>query len=216
MQKLLKHMKSKIFIALTFLSVLIATYSCFNGKEIGRCNFTEEQKQLIPYYKGQIISFIYNTEKNIDLTVTGNILDWVNGRPEGSQHDYIKQKRKFVTLRSDQNNLEITLILYAGNCLSDFDYHSWFSISINNGEVGNYILELNSAGSFLSNNYTFFHNSLKINDINYYNVVENKYNKEIFDGKGGRYEVLMQLFYNKTYGILQVNRDGNNFLTINH
>ena len=59
-------MKSRIFIAFTVLLVLTA--SC--AKELSRCLFTEAQKEVIPYKKGQTISFTDGAGQIVDFTVT--------------------------------------------------------------------------------------------------------------------------------------------------
>jgi len=71
--------------------------------------------------------------------------------------------------------------------------------------------EIFDSPLYLTENYK----SLEINGKVYYEVVEQKYNSTVYDGRGGQSKVFFQLFYNKTYGILQINRDGENFLTIN-
>ena len=55
---------------------------------------------------------------------------------------------------------------------------------------------------------SYFYKSLEINGKVYFDVVELK------DGFTNYW--FKQLFYNKTYGILQINRDDKNSLTINH
>ena len=70
-----------------------------------------------------------------------------------------------------------------------------------------------SKGNFLTvDNVITVHNSIEINSKVYYDVVESKFipNRQIIGEPG----ISMQLYYNKTYGILQIIREGENFLTI--
>ena len=61
----------KIFFPI--ISVVLAS-SC--SEEIGHCDLTEAQMQIIPYEMGQVISFIDNVGHTVDLTVIQNELGW--------------------------------------------------------------------------------------------------------------------------------------------
>ena len=195
-------MKTKKIILLAFVAVAVFASSC--KKEIKY----EFPKGLIPYELGQIISFIDSSGQTFDVIVTESNTEWYQ-ESEGSFFfdGYISIETKKVTLKSEANNLEIKL------------QNNWPSsdrillgIYINNSRE--FTLTSDNRGNFLNNAHnttysTFFYESLEINGKVYHDVVEHKNNTT-------DYHLFKQLFYNKTYGILQVNMGGENFLTLNH
>ena len=73
-----------------------------------------------------------------------------------------------------------------------------------------YEIHYDNEGKFLEYG-TFTHDSKEINGKVYYDVVECNTSNDV----NGKPTIPTQLFYNKTCGILQINRDGENFLTLN-
>ena len=182
-------MRTKKMILLAFVAILISSFK----KEFERYELPEG---LIPYELGQIISFIDSEGQAIDLIVIENNTEWIQD-PDGAFGNYTSYEKKTIILKSEANNLEIKLQIN----WSSTD-RLLFTIFINNS--WEFALTSDKKGKFLYNGYNYFYESLEINGKVYYDVVEHQYH------------VFKQLFYNKTYGILQINMGGENFLTINH
>ena len=188
-------------INLIILALLAALASSCKGKEIGRCGLTEAEKQLIPYELKQVVSFIDGEGQTIELTVISNETKWNKEKEDGFGDDYVSFEIKSVILRSEPNNLEIKLEnIYPEVCNSKY-YTLYIRIRINDG--WGFTLKSNSEGIFQHTAYS----SLEINGKVYHDVVELKVDANY---------PYRQLYYSKTYGILQINRDGENFLTLNH
>ena len=204
-------MKTKIFISLAVFALFIT--SCDYDKERARYYLTEAQIQVIPYEKGQVVSFIDNTGQVIYFTVTeieqGFSRCYLDDFGVGySSSDYASYEHKDITLKYEPNNFEIRLYIGATGGLCEI--HSLLSIVYSQGNgysIFSSSLHYDVEGNFSINTYTIFHDSIEINGKVYYDVIEQ--NSNPYD------KYLKQLFYNKTYGILQINRDGENFLTIN-
>jgi len=188
-------MKAKILIILTLLAIF--TFSC-NKDEY--CILTEAQKQIIPYKEGEVISFIDKAGVTVDLTVTKSQEKWIKERIDAAfGNSYYIIEQKSVILESESNNLRVCLTL------ESIDGHKppnpcAFLIEINN-EV-RFLMISNAKGDFRkTDNSITLHERMKINNTVYYDVVEKNENS-------------MQLFYNKAYGILQINNANENFLTL--
>jgi hypothetical protein len=210
-----KEMKSKILIIFALLSFLSS--SCFIGREVGNCELTEAQKQIIPYEKGEIIGFIDETGLPGDAKV---IKSEINRYREGvgtMVEHYVTHNFKTVTLKLEASNLEIGLQLNnSSDCLShpyiiDLGYLRIYEI---NNRSWYFVFKIDAEGNFLiGNSDSFpdssvaFYDSLYINDKPYYDVVEGNILSED--------DINWQLFYNKEYGILQIKKDGDDYLTIN-
>lgn len=204
-------MKSKILIAFLLLTGFSAICSC--SRELKRCNLTEAQKELIPYEKGQTISFLDKSGQTVNLTVIKSELGWEQDRQgSGFKVDYISCRYISVKLESEPNNFDISLYLKAGDCLSGNDYCSleiWIPPSPHQGY---FVFSSDLEGNLSHNQY--FHDSIKINNKVYYDVVECEFLRIYWSIDEP--EISMQLYYNKMYGILQIIRDVENFLTINN
>jgi len=212
-------MKIKFLITLTLLVVSVSSCDACEEKELGRCDLTEPQKQLIPYEKGQVYSFIDSRGLSIDLTVIRSEQTWLREDIDGGNMctDYIMFRNKGVILKSEPNNIEISLGISAGGCFSENAVgRLGIDIGIYNNRRCGYNLYSDAEGNFLTDNsfyVTEIHKSVEINGNVYFDVVEQKYTLAD-EGISKPYRIFLQLFYNKTYGILQINRDGENFLTI--
>ena len=201
-------MKTKKIILLAFVAVAVFASSC--KKEIKY----EFPKGLIPYELGQIISFTDNEGKVIDLTVTENSTKWIREDIDSGgliDDEYTLSEIKTVVLKSEANNFEIRLVNgYHSDCDPCKDYTLRIGIYVNNR--WDCILSFDRKGNYLNHGgSTSFHESLEINGKVYLNVVE-----KIGCMDHGVYDGSYQLYYNKPYGILQINREGENFLTLNH
>jgi len=202
-------MKTKILIILALLTVLT---SC--DKKIGRCDLTEAQKQVIPYELGQTVSFIDDAGKTVDFTVTENELRWCQFTIDGRLGDsYVEYREKHAVLKSESNNLVIDLRIAAIGGLSEKKnevltgyVNSWFWITINS--YGRFQLIVDPEGVFSNagSSPLYFHDSFEINEKVYFDVIE----KNTYDDTNAP----LQIFYNKTYGILQVKKEGENILML--
>ncbi len=199
-------MKTKKIILLVFVAILAT--SC--GKEIGRCDFTEEQKQLIPYKKGQVINFTDHAGKIVDVIVTKSTLDWQRKEEDsgGMIDDYFTCRRKIVKLKSEPDDIRITLTFEADGCINgNYNYNIYNTLEINvefltKGISNTFSFPFDAEGNAITNG--LYYSNLEINGNVYYDVIEEKWGER------------SMFFYNKTYGILQVNsKDGENLLTIN-
>jgi len=208
-------MKTKKIIFLVVLIVLIS--SC--DKEIGRCDFTEAQLQTVPYEHEQTIGFINSEGNVIDLVVTSK-LTWNKVGGDGLfGGEYSMYRMNSVLLESEPDNIKIRLWNSAYNCLLGEDYSSLeiYITKFVGGRLEHEVyLDFDPDGNFLFFKDSPFYDSIEINGKVYFDVVEYSSNNTIYDGVGGKEEVFQLVFYNTTYGILQVKRDGENFLTINN
>ena len=206
-------MKTKKIILLALIAILAASSK---GEEIEYFDLTEAQKQLIPYENGQVISFIDGVGEAIDVTVIRSELLWLKFEEDDT---YVMYRRKLATLKSELDNFEIDLFIDAEYEYLSENYFDWFCIDIKPDTIDRWCYFFYSdKEENLPDDHPFYivetHNNLEINGKVYYDVVEQKYTGTFADEEGGQFEVAFHLFYNKTYGILQVDRDGRNFLTI--
>ena len=204
-----KDMKTKILFTIIILSALVS--SCVRGKEVGRCDLSEAQINVIPYKKGQVISFIDSLGQIIDLTVTKYELAW--GKTEyggsGFHEDYIKTREATVTLELEPNYL-INFRLSPYACVNNKGDYCMLSIYLFQfGSQFNFFFDIEGNFLFVTTRY---YDSLEINGKVYYDVKETYHNRNDY-ATSPPYKT-MQLFYNKEYGILQILKDGENFLTL--
>ena len=202
-------MKTKKIILLVLFAVLAT--SC-GGKEIMRCDFTEAEKQLIPYKKGQVYSFIDGAGQTINVPVIRTETRWPESRDE-TEHDYYTFRSDIIELNSEQDNLNIHFRFDANDCFLGRGYNEIVFSVVHLDKTCVFTLRSNAEGILVGDTYkrieinTSFRESVEINGKVYYDVIEQN-----FVTNAG---VSSQLFYNKTYGILRVSRDGETFLTIN-
>ena len=203
-------MRTVNLILLALLAIF--AFSSCKGEEICRSELSEEKKQSIPYEKGQVISFINAKRQVIDVTVTESKMKWWQEKEDGFTNDYSSTQIKSVTLKSIPSNIEISLEINADGCLSGGPYGDYSSLNISIENKLGFVLMSDTEGNLWTNSNTSFYKSIEINGKVYFDVVEQKIDAAVHYGE---YFPSKQLFYNKTYGILQINRDGKNFLTIN-
>ena len=195
-------MKTKILISLALFAILII--SC-NKIRYWYYELTEVDKQIIPYELGQTVSFIDSEGYPFILTVQQDTTYLIADRLSGS-NIYKMIGRRVVKLQS-----ESLIISLAVEGYSPDDRYNTIDVFISIVELGTslyYGIRYDKKGEFLGSG---IHNSMDINGKVYYDVVECNTSKDV----NGQPTIPTQLFYNKTYGILQINRDGENFLTIN-
>jgi len=209
-------METKKIILLALVAVLAT--SCKSEEEVGRYDLTEAQQQLVPYEKGQVVRFIDGAGKIVNFTVIKGELQWLRDSERDDKYDnkYIMYRRKFATLKSEIDNFQIGVYINSNNIGSD--YFACFGVQIrpNTNISWYYELYADSEGNPKTSTYNYtstsFHKSLEINGKVYYDVIEQKREEYLNTNLNPR--VPIQLFYNKTYGILQVNKGGQNVLTI--
>lgn len=148
------------------------------------------QKQLIPYKKGQKVRF---TNENGDtiLFTTKVITEWVEDVWSVTR---IQTECRKVNLQSESGE-SISLELGEPD---DYGYYNEPGLRIRVNNIHFHLL-FDCEGIFYPNTF----DSLSINNRTYYKVVL----QEIGDAS-------TQLYYNKTYGILQVNQNGKSLLTL--
>ena len=205
-------MKSKILIILLLIFVFIS--SC--ARETGSCKITKAQEQIIPYEKGKVICFTDSIGESVYLTVIESKVIEYHESDGNLRNNYFTLKNKEVLLKSDTNNIEINLSAER-YCWSD-DYQGQFGVDIEQDTL-NFYFQIDLDGNFLnySEGYTFnyFHDSLKINNKVYYDVIEQKNDYSNYEGSIYISRLPIQLFYNKKVGILQIKRNGKDYLTLN-
>lgn len=183
-------MKTKILITLA-LPIIFASSCCILVGD-SYYELTEAEKQLIPYELGQIISFINSEGKTFDAEITYFKIYQQETDNSGFCTSYEYIDYKMVRLTSESTDFEIAL------SVNGQDHR----ISIGMISPLRFVLYsmYNKNGKF-DDQYT--HDSLEINNRVYYDVLEQN-------------KADIQVLYNKTYGILQINKDGDNFIRINH
>ena len=211
-------MKTKKIILLAFIAILSAPSK---GEEMKKyLNFTEAQKQLIPYENGQVMRFMDSVGQAVDITVNKSEQPWFRGDFEGEDNgEYAKYRWKSATLKSGSDNFEIDMFINPKYDHLSEDYSGWFSIAIKprDADIWWHFFYSDKEGN-LTSDHPFYiiatHKNLEINGKVYYDVVEQKYAGAVFYDGGGHSDVDYRLFYNKTYGILQIKRDDKNILTL--
>jgi len=185
-------MKTKILILLAVFAVLVT--SC-NKPVYKYYELTEVDKQMIPYELEQTVSFIDSEGLPFILTVTQDTTYYLIDRQMDNLYYAISER----VVRLQSESLRITLAVEANYSNNKYNtIRVFISIGIESVTSLRYDISYDKNGEFSGT----IHNSIEINGKVYYDVVEK-------NGNG------IQLFYNKTYGILQINRDGENFITIN-
>lgn len=196
-------MKTKKTILLVLLVGLIV--SC-NRPVYRDYKLTEVDKQMIPYKLGQTVSCIDSEGQLFILTVTEDTTYISTGREWDNL--YVEYSYRVVRLQSE--TLSITLSIISNK---PDDRYNTIRVFIGVGvdvAFSYYEIYYDKEGKFLEQGGSILHNSIDIDGKVYYNVVECNTNR----GVNWEPTVPMQFFYNKTYGILQINRDGENFCTL--
>ena len=183
---------------LLFMIMAVMAVSCDIAVE--RIPLMEYQKQMIPYQKGQTVCFTDANGKTILFTTTDIITEW-----DWDEAAFIKiwlQKYK-VKLQSESNDM---ISLQIGT----FSY-DYYILDTSSNKVSLTLKDLHfgppfdCAGKFYAHaedgSLWHVYDTLSINNKEYYDVV--------LEEKGNN-----QLYYNKTYGILQVRQDGKDILTL--
>lgn len=179
----------KILIPLFAIIIVMFITSCDVAVE--RVPLMEYQKQMIPYKMGQKVCFT-NEKGDTSCFITQDIItEW-----QDNSEVLIKlwtQYRK-VNLKSESGE-QISLQVETLNdgkltlVINGFHFSLWFDCN----------------GQFYTDFPTrwYVYDSLSVNDKIYYDVVLEDDSQEN-----------MQLYYNKTHGILQVRKNGENLLTL--
>ena len=191
-------MKKQILITLVLFAVLAS--SCREDEVVRYYELTEAEKQLIPYTLGQTVNFIDSTGQTFYAVVTKDTMYWQERHYDGFPDLYAHENCRKVVLQSDSADFNINISINAKN--------KSIRIEISHLDLV-FFLKYNNEGKFVSRepdavSGQYLHNILKIGSQTYYDVVEeNRYNTR-------------SIFYNKTYGILQVTDKGKVLFTINN
>jgi len=201
-------MKTKKLI-LYFLILFIAS-SCWESMPLTYNKLTDIDKQMIPYKLGQTVNFIDSLMQPFVLTVTKDTLFWF---APGDEYYFEKIE---VSLKSELNKVSINMDLQA----SENNYNNAFELYIGIYKVPFYFyFRYNSEGQFYSDTQDnqYYHESIKINNKIYYEVVEKVVNKNYNEnGIWVDIPVTMKLLYSKKYGILQLEYKDKILFTINN
>ena len=157
------------------------------------------QKQMIPYQKGKEVCFTDVRGENTLFTTTDISTEW---NEDGAAITKCWLQRYTVILQSESGD---QISLRVGSFSFDYygmDYYNKVNITLRNLEFS---LPFDCAGKFYTHtehgSQWHVYDTLSINNKEYYDVV--------LEEKGNN-----QLYYNKTYGILQVRQDGKDILTL--
>jgi hypothetical protein len=209
-------MKTKILSLLALLLVLF--FSCRDYSDITKYfELTEAEKRLIPYELGQIVSFIDSTGQSFDVTVTENTIYWESSVDPDPYYAVYTQV-KTVRLQSDDVNFNIILNISGGSftIYSYIHFDLWFYLGYKRER---FVTEKPGVTGA-----QYLHNRLEINNKIYYDVVEKIMNYEKRDENGNLdenghilvYKYTRSIYYNKTYGILQLKDRDKVLFTINN
>ena len=178
---------------LLFAIVAVMAVSCDIAVE--RVPLMAYQKQMIPYQKGQTVCFTDANGKTSLFTTTDIITEW---NEDGAAITKCWLQRYTVILQSESGN---QISLRVGSF--SFDYYGMDYYNKVNLIFKDLVFSppFDCAGKFYTDAAHKIYDTLSINNKEYYDVV--------LEEKGNN-----QLYYNKTYGILQVRQDGKDILTL--
>ena len=197
-------MKTKIFIILTMLSVLI--FSCWLGEEKEQWyELTDTEKNIIPYEIGQTVFFIDSLGQSFYATVSNDSTYWKE------TDAYSWAQYRMVSLKFNTSNLYMEL--YSGRSIIYVYIYSEFKLFFS--------LSYNCNGNFYTNDKyendkQIIHKSLDINNKIYYDVVEETRIASLIVEYGIDEKRMRSILYNKSYGILQVKEDDKVLFTIDN
>ena len=181
-----------------FAIMAVMAVSCYPVVE--RVPLMAYQKQMIPYQKGQKVCFTDAKGDTSLFTTTDITTEW-----NWDETALIKiwLQNYTVNLQSEFND---QISLKVGTFSLDYDgidYYNKVNLILKDLDFS---LPFDCAGKFYIHTEYYgsqwhVYDSLSINDRMYYDVVEE-------NNQNG------QLYYNKTYGILQVRQNGKDILTL--
>jgi len=206
-------MKPKFLITLTLIAILLE--SCLVPLHYYN-DLSEIKKNLIPYKKGEVYSFIDSTGIVFDATVTidTTYLIMTEDAPDWFSYDQFRT----VKMKSDYSNFDLTLTVSEWEIV--IDIYSPVNLWID--------LRIDEKGKFktftYNNDYQHFHNSLEINKKTYFDVVERFIQYVKIDENGNldengkllSHKFSRTIFYNKIEGILQLLDEYKVIFTINN
>ena len=154
---------------------------CKESIEVNRYNLSDEEKMFIPYLNNQTIPFYHSNSFDFNVKVTNLDTEFLRTKTEHCGENYVSYEIKTAQLQSEIPELNI-------------------SISITS-KVFNPIISININNSFLQKDITDGpdFDTLSIDNMNYLDVyqIENNISDTtiIYPEK---------VFYNRTYGIIQI------------
>lgn len=168
---------------------LVALYGCIDSKEWR--SLTTIEKQMIPYELGDTVRFVDEKGVLSLLTVDRDVI--YKEQYSGGLSTEILYEVRNVRLSSERGDLSFVLDVAAWRIWNNHIPH----IYINMGKDKNFEFEIPYDSKGNIGNY----DSLEINNHTYYDVA-------VAESRG------VQLYYNKTYGILQVTQNEKNIFTL--
>lgn len=167
---------------------LVALYGCAVVQKEWRL-LTAIDKQMIPYEMGDTIRFINEKGVLSLLTVDRDIT--YKEQYLGAFTEMLYEVRN-VRLASERGDLSFVLDVAAWRRWNDHRPHIYIDMGKDKADFEIYYDSKGNIGNY---------DSLEINGHTYYDVA-------VVDSRGVR------LYYNKTYGILQVTQNGKNIFTL--
>ena len=192
-----------------FAIIAVIAASCYPSVE--RVPLMAYQKQMIPYQKGQKVCFTDAKGDTSLFTTTDITTEW-NWDETALVKIWLQIYK--VTLQSESDEqISLRMGAYSYDYFVLNDYYNRIYLRL---KGFHFCLPFDCAGKFHThatdeytwdddpmslNNKWHVYDSLSINDRMYYDVVEE-------NNKNG------QLYYNKTYGVLQLRQNGKDILTL--
>ena len=167
---------------------LLALYGCIASKEWRL--LTTIEKQMIPYELGDTVRFVDEKGALSLLTVDRDI---TYEEPYSGSFSEMLYEVRDVRLSSERGDLSFVLDVAAWRRWNNHSPHIYIYMKKN--KDFDFAIYYDSKGNI--GNY----DSLEINNHTYYDVA-------VAESRG------VQLYYNKTFGILQVTQDGKNIFTL--
>lgn len=167
---------------------LVALYGCIASKEWRQ--LTTIEKQMIPYELGDTVRFVDEKGVLSLLTVDRDVI--YKEQYSGGLSTEILYEVRNVRLSSERGDLSFVLDVAAWRRWNNHRPHIYIDIK----DKADFSIYYDSKGNI--GNY----DSLEINNHTYYDVAVAE------SWRGG------QIYYNKTFGILQVTQDGKNIFTL--
>lgn len=167
-------------------TILLLAVLAFSCTKEKRYYLTEVDKQMIPYQVGDTIYGRDQWEKQKILTVRYIKTDWITD----GYNDWLWSQWQVTHVQSEQDDFSFELAIYNWR---DYDIKSLIISS----KIG-YSVVYDKNGKFVD-----VYDSLQINNKVYYDVAFSELENN-----------LHQVYYNKTYGVLQIKEYGKTVFTL--
>lgn len=196
------------YLIISFI-MLSAFPTCCNedSVEVERILLSKEEDNLINYTKDEVVKFKHSNGFIFDVLVTNNDYSFRRSFDEYCDEccggEYRSLQERFVSLTSNYPNLTMTLSLSNNN----FSYSEYKSI---NFSLNSYSTNLfyDDKNEFICDSLVVCHDQIKINNTNYFNVLEKKLDSRFHVNDTIDFYP-QKLFYNTTKGIIQIKMSNN-------